>query len=293
MAALARAKLFELNQRFTDVKPGGREVEVQFNPESLKVTFANQIVEPKGGNQAAGNAGRQFVGAGTTKLALTLWFDVTSVEAGKDSVDDVRRLTQMVVYFMQPQTSDNDPRDLAPPGVRFQWGSFIFDGMVDGLEETLEFFSPDGKPLRASISLSFSQQKILNTEFEGNGRVPARQVAAKQNESVAGMAGRGGRKDWQGIAAANGIEDPLRLPAGQLVNLNAGLGVGGGLSAGGSLGGSFGGSASGSIAGSVGSGGALGFGGGGGVGASLRGGVSGGGLNASLGGAVSGSVSFG
>src|ERR1700756_827828 len=98
MAALAKAQLIELNQKFTDSKPGGQTVEVQFNPETLKVTYANQIEQPKGGDQASGTAGRQFVGAGTTKLALQLWFDVTAME--QDPVDDVRRLTQKVIFFM-------------------------------------------------------------------------------------------------------------------------------------------------------------------------------------------------
>lgn len=223
MSEFARARLIELEQSFEREKDGGHKVDVQFNPETLKVTFANQIVQPQGGDQAAGNAGRQFVGAGTTKLALQLWFDVNAME--KDPVDDVRRLTQQVIFFMTPQKSDQDPKKLAPPGVRFHWGTFLFDGMVEGLEETLEFFSPDGKPLRASISLTLSQQKILEAKFEGDGKVPSRPgqaplKAAKQGDSVQSMAGKSGKSGWQGIAAANGIEDPLRMAAGQLVNLN-------------------------------------------------------------------------
>jgi hypothetical protein len=281
MSGLARAKLIELDQSFEDEKPDGQQVEVQFNPESLKVTFANELVQPEGGDQAAGNAGRQFVGAGTTKLALQLWFDVTAME--KDAVDDVRRLTQKVVYFMTPQPSEADPTKLAPPGVRFQWGSFLFDGMVEGLEETLEFFSPDGKPLRASISLTCSQQKILQARFKGDGRVPDRRgqaplKAARQGDSLQALAARAGKADWQAIAAANGVEDPLRLSAGQLLDLNASVGVRGGI----------GGGLSGSVGGSLGSGAAGGVGVGGG--ASLR---AGGGPNAGLGGSAGGSVSLG
>ncbi len=244
MSALAKAQLIELDQSFEKEKDGGQKVEVQFNPESLKVTFANQIVQPQGGDQAAGSAGRQFVGAGTTKLALQLWFDVNAME--KDPVDDVRRLTQKVVYFMTPQKSDQDPSKLAPPGLRFHWGSFIFDGMVEGLEEALEFFSPEGKPLRASITLTMSQQKILVATFQ-DGKVPTRPgqaplKAARQDDSLQNMAGQSGRPDWQGIAQANGIEDPLRMAPGQLVNLNlttatasagtsAGVAIGGRVSA--------------------------------------------------------------
>jgi hypothetical protein len=271
MAELAKAKLIELDQQFKQEKEGGRQVEVQFNPESLKVTFANEIKQPEGGDQSAGNAGRQFVGAGTTKLAVQLWFDVTAME--QDAVDDVRRLTQQVVYFMTPQKSDEDPAKLAPPGVRFQWGTFLFDGMVEGLEETLEFFSMDGKPLRATISLTFSQQKILEVEFKGDGRVPvapgqAPLKAAKEGDSLQNLSKKNGKDDWQSIAAANGVEDPLRMSPGQLVNLNATVKVGGAASLGGSLSTSLGASA----------------------GASVGGGT---GPNASLGGALSSSVTLG
>jgi hypothetical protein len=280
MSELTRATLIELNQAFTSKKDGGREVEVQFNPETLKVTYANQIVQPQGGDQSAGNAGRQFIGAGTTKLALQLWFDVNAME--KDPVDDVRRLTQKVTYFMTPQKSDQDPTKLAPPGLRFQWGSFIFDGMVDGIEESLEFFSPDGKPLRASISLAMSQQKILASKFEGEGNVPARPGevplrAAKQGASLQTMAGKYGKGDWQSIAEGNGIEDPLRMATGTLVDLNARASSASGKLFGASLGVTAGVSASASL------------------GATVRANASTGAtaLNASLGGAPSGSLSVG
>ncbi|UZH44151.1 LysM peptidoglycan-binding domain-containing protein [Roseateles amylovorans] len=271
MTALTRAKLIELDAGFKKEKPGGVRVEVQFNPETLKLTFANEIKQPEGGDQQAGNNGRQFVGAGTTKLALQLWFDVTAME--KNAVDDVRRLTTKVIHFMTPQNADEDPNKKVPPGVRFQWGTFLFDGMVESLEESLEFFSPDGKPLRASISLTLSQQKILEAQFKGAGRVPVRPghappghaplKAALQGDSLQAIAGRLSKGDWQGIAAANGIEDPLRMAPGQLVNLQASVGGGstGGASFGASLGASFGG------------------------GASVGNSSGGGGLNASLGGA--------
>ncbi len=280
--SLEKAQLIELDQSFEKEKDGGRKALVQFNPETLKVTFANQIVQPQGGDQAAGNAGRQFVGAGTTKLALQLWFDVTAME--KDAVDDVRRLTQDVVYFMTPQKSDQDPAKLAPPGLRFQWGSFLFDGMVEALEETLEFFSPDGKPLRASINLTLSQQKILVATFEGDGKVPNQPgqtplKSAKQGDSLQNMAGKNGKSDWQGIAAANGIEDPLRMSPGQLVNLDISAGAGASVGGSASFGVSIGASAS------VGASASLGTSAG--VGASISG------PNASLGGSVGGSISFG
>jgi hypothetical protein len=208
----------------------GKQVEVQFNPETLKVTFANQLQTPSNsGDNSAGSAGRQYVGAGSTKLALTLWFDVSAATDDKHRVDDVRRLTQEVIYFMTPKEALADPTQFAPPGVRFLWGQFKFDGLIDSLEESLEFFSAEGKPLRASIALGLSQQAILKVEYAGAGRMPGRPGApgtqpltpAASGASLQGLAaGAGAGADWQAIAQANGIENPRRLEPGQLVNLN-------------------------------------------------------------------------
>lgn len=222
MSGLAKAKLIELTGDFKnekDEKHGGQKIEVQFNPESLKLSYANQIVQPKGVDNASGTGGRQFVGMGTTKLSLQLWFDVTAMQ--QDPVDDVRRLTQKVVYFMTPQKIDSENQ--VPPGVRFSWGSFVFDGMVEGIEETIEFFSPEGKPLRASITLNLSQQNILQQEFKGNGIGQKPLTSAKSGDSLQSIAAKLGKGDWQSIAAANQIEDPLRLSPGRLIDLNVGV----------------------------------------------------------------------
>ena len=230
---LAKAVLQELRRDLTDVEPDGQKVTVQFNPETLKLSFANQIVTQPGAgtsDTSSGTAGRQFVGSGTTKLSLQLWFDVTAqMPKGEIPVDDVRKLTQKVVFFITPQPVNQDPTKLLPPGVRFQWGSFQFDGLMDSLEESVEFFSSEGKPLRASMSLNLSQQKILKVEFKagappGKGAAPGTrplvQVSAGATlQGLASIQGKGG--SWQDIAAANGIENPRLLQPGQLIDMNA------------------------------------------------------------------------
>lgn len=240
----AKAKLIELDEALREAKSGGKSVSVQFNPDSLKLTFANQVQNNttssnagsgsgggSSGDQASGTQGRQFVGAGTTKLAVQLWFDANTVGEGGDRVDDVRRLTQEVIYFITPQEAASDPTKFLPPGVRFAWGSFLFNGLVDGIEETIDFFSPEGKPLRASISLTLSQQTILVSSFSGSGRIPGRPKAPGTSpmtpaalgstlQGLAGATGAGGG-DWQAIAAANGIDNPRLLVPGQLIDLAA------------------------------------------------------------------------
>ena len=241
---LAKALLVQLR----DDKPdGATRLDVQFNPDSLRVSYGNQVVQPPAGTTT--DAATQWVGQGSTRLALTLVFDVTVPPLDQDPKADVRKATAKVIDLMKVGA----PRELAgegagakpvtvfpPPKVRFDWGSFRFDGIVDSIEESLEHFSADGRPLRSSIQLALSTQKIrhdANPDFQaspagapsgggaGAGFGLSASVGAGAGGTVQGMAdaaGMGGR--WQQIAAANGIENPRSLAAGQLVDLNARLG---------------------------------------------------------------------
>ena len=235
---LAKAELRELDANFENEINSDNWTTVQFNPETLKVSFSNQVVVPAGGGDQKGTPSMQFVGAGTTKLSLQLWFDITVPAVGgasgsgsTDQVDDVRKLTQKVAYFITPKQASDDQNKFIPPAVRFIWGSFQFDGLMDSLEESLEFFSSEGKPLRASVSFSLSQQKIQKFTFRGSstsggppglgspGASPLVQAPAGSTlQNLADGQGKGG--NWQAIASSNGIENPRSLQAGQLVNTN-------------------------------------------------------------------------
>ena len=239
---LAKATLTELwpgqdNRLQEQNKDGGaaKKVTVQFNPQSLKVALTNQNA---GGSQPGASAS-QFVGQGTTKLTIELWFDVQLPvpEGTEDPGGDVRNLTKDVAYFMTPQqVTRADQSGLLPPGVQFLWGTFLFKGTVDSINETLEHFSEDGRPLRAMMALTISKQDLI-FEFgtaspgagvpagaggAGGGGAPAGTTPlapARQGESLQQMAGRSGG-DWKQIAAANGIENPRLVPPGTLLNLN-------------------------------------------------------------------------
>jgi hypothetical protein len=250
---LEKAELRQLDADFKNEINPDKTCKVQFNPESLKVSFANQIQTPQGAGDQKGTPARQFVGAGTTKLTLQLWFDVSQpLPEGQTQEADVRKLTQKVAYFITPTEEGGK---FVPPAVRFVWGSFQFDGLMESLEESLEFFSADGRPLRASMALNLSQQKITKFTFRdtagpGAQQTPGTRPLAQANsgDTLQGMAdsqGKGG--DWQGIAAANGIENPRMLQPGQLLDLNAGVSAGASFGASVSAGASFGASVSGGV----------------------------------------------
>jgi hypothetical protein len=115
-----------------------------------------------------------------------------------------------------------------PPAARFIWGWFQFDGIMESLEESLEMFSPDGRPLRASMSLSLSRQAITRAFPDpprgAKGKVGTQQLAqATSGATVQKIASDAGKADdWQEIASANNIENPRQLKQGQLIDLKAG-----------------------------------------------------------------------
>ncbi len=235
-APLAKARLLPLDDDGERVLDEPAPLSLQFNPETLKVAFANQLATSAGAGDQSGPAARQFVGAGTTKLALSLVFDVTQPQPEGENVDDVRRLTQKVAYYITPRRREGE-RDggLLPPMLRFAWGSFQFDGLMDSLEETLDFWSPDGRPLRATLVIAMSQQRITAFAFGREGgqggaagsasraSTGARPlVEAGAGATLQGLADAAGRgADWARIAEANGIENPRRLALGSFVDLGA------------------------------------------------------------------------
>jgi phage tail-like protein len=96
-----------------------------------------QLVDLEGGSEVAvqlnPEALRLLHGEPARRLTAELWFESTR---------DVRALTEPIVELV------------GAPAVRFQWGSVRFDGRLETVEETLDLFAPDGRPLRSRLDLT-------------------------------------------------------------------------------------------------------------------------------------------
>jgi len=213
----------------------GQEIDVHFNPASLKYTVTNTL------EKGRGNQAKQYVSQSTGKLTMDLVFDTT------DTGQDVRTFTEKMAGLMQP-----DDKKI-PAVVLFEWGTYKFQGMVDSYQETLEFFAPNGVPLRAAINMSLSKQdKVFEptqtSSFDTQGALtpepvqlpPSNLSDVSQAATKAGAPGAA-----RSLAAANGLES-LRFPSGA-ITLDASVrlkgpaafasgGAGGGLSIGGGIG---------------------------------------------------------
>ena len=243
-------------------------VDVQFNPASLKVSLSNTLKEnPRNGNSRAA----QYVDKSSSSLSIELLFDTTYIDADVEQVytqraqsegrtrenievgSDVRLLTKRIAdRFIKPVRSGNRLR--APKRCLFQWGAFEFLGLVESFEETLDFFSPEGRPLRASVALSLKEDRyqFRNREVDqaaretptltstGNANSnddnanPDGNGAARPNQNSTPVPGGSDNKpgNWRDTALFNGVENP-RLPSASVLavpTLSAGasIGLGGG-----------------------------------------------------------------
>jgi hypothetical protein len=222
---ITRAKLIPM-EGDRPVSDEAQHIEVQFNPATLKVTLSNSLkADNKGGSGGSKNAA-QFVEKSESSLSIELLFDTTvKWESGTggnartvDANSDVRVQTKRIAtQFMQPQ-EPNSKRPKAPKRCRFQWGRFQFTGMVSSYSETLDFFAPEGIPLRATLALTLKEDRY-QFDMDENVNAAARTmptfaaggsgVSAAQANQAAGKNPR----DWRSLADANDLENPRSTPA--------------------------------------------------------------------------------
>ncbi len=221
-------------------------IDVQFNPVTLKVTLSNTL---KDGEKNGSSNAAQFVEKSSSSLSLDLMFDTT--RADKDNDDgfaegaDVRDLTKKIAEaFMKPVPGDNNKMQ-APKRCLFQWGSFEFIGMVESYDETLEFFSPQGRPLRAKLALKLKEDRFqfrqrsgfdpaapVMPDFAPTGQTDddAGGKASQEETPVPGPSE--GDNNWRDTSDFNGIENPRIPGVSTLSKPRPGCRSGGGLSAG-------------------------------------------------------------
>jgi len=222
-------------------------VEVQFNPETLDITLSNNFKE------SSGDSPTQLVDEASAQLSLELQFDTT------DSGLDVRQKTHQVAKFLKPldTTMAVERGDPLPPPmvVEFDWGAIVFQGYMDSYSETLEFFSHDGVPLRAKVSISLTQQERSfdprqGQDSAGNDTGPFSSDGVSNDPFASGAVEQDvdpAAPMDNAAAAANGIEDARQpgvdkvalpelsggvLGRGPAAFAQAGASLGGGLSAG-------------------------------------------------------------
>ena len=219
--AIFMPKTDENGRVLTDARQRQNKVTVHFNPDSLDITFTNSI-QPGRRNQPA----QVSVTETTAKLGMELIFDTTL--SGIDVRTETNKLARMMDPAQQTPRRGNNSGKI-PSIVIFQWGTIWFEGYIDTYREKVDFFSSEGVPLRATVTLSMTQQQRNfqpNTSAGFENNVGAAGLSPGSNASInpigsarsmtdalkSGNPSAGGSSAFARIvAAANGIEN-IRLP---------------------------------------------------------------------------------
>lgn len=99
-----------------------------------------------------------------------------------------------------------------------------FRCIVESVKQKFTLFSPEGLPLRATLSVTLREYKTLEEQLaQLNKTSPDRTHAhvTQRGETLSGIAGQYYRRpgEWRPIADANDIEDPRRLTAGVFLTI--------------------------------------------------------------------------
>ena len=121
----------------------GSEIPVQFNPSTLRITYTNQFGDDPPNNHARVTA---------AKFDVELIFD--STDSGTSVYEHLNRLEQMT-RSTAVEESSNPSGEV--PVIEFHWSIKLFEGVIESLTNTIDYWSHDGVPLRATVQLSMKE----------------------------------------------------------------------------------------------------------------------------------------
>lgn len=211
----------ELEKAFLQLENGTR-IPCLFNPSSITVGRSNNwAADPMPGK---GVSKLRYTGANSGWMKLQLIFDTTGDGTA------VSRYTGKIMGLMDVDANlpgtDETTNNARPSTVTFHWGDMhSFPAVVRDINLSFTYFSSTGVPLRAQMALELRQYEASQAfgpqnPTSGTPR-PHRVHRVQPGETLDRISARyyGDSTRWRELAAANGIEDPLSMRPGTLLNV--------------------------------------------------------------------------
>lgn len=198
-------------------RPGGTlaRLTLQFNPATLSLSKSTEWRRTPS-RTAGQSALPEFVGSGPRSLSLDVFLDATATHD-----NSVEQAVEQLMLACVPTPSSLASKTPASPWVRFDWGTSkttSFDGVMSNLAVSYTLFDVDGKPLRATCSLSIEEASVdpAGQNPTSGSRDARRTHRVVAGDSLALLAWReyGDATRWRTIAEANDIDDPMALTPG-------------------------------------------------------------------------------
>lgn len=198
-----------------------KQIKCMFNP--TEYSFSKTVTWAQAQDRGANVPNLEFTGGEPATVTLKLFFDTS------DTGDDVRTKYTNDLWdlaMVNKNKIDPETKKGRPPNCTFEWGNaWSFEAVVTSISTNFTMFRSDGTPTRATVDISLKQAK-------DPGKFPA------QNPTSLGVAGHkrhivqqdesldfiafteyGDARYWRHIADVNGLNDPMRLRAGTVLQL--------------------------------------------------------------------------
>ena len=214
----------------------GAPIPVNYNPTEYTLSKGAQLAEVA--IPGLDSPILQFVRGQTETLSLDLFFD--STEAGMD--DSAMSVTSLTDQFYQLIKIDGTTH--APPICFFAWGTEFpgqrayasmgigtgsqqrhgFKCVVESVRQRFTLFSPQGLPLRATLTVSLKEYKTLAeqiAEINGQSADHSHTHLVQVGETLSQIAADvyNDPTQWRAIATQNNILDPLDLQPAQMLEI--------------------------------------------------------------------------
>lgn len=201
------------------IEPPNSRVEFPFNPKDLQL---NRAVTWQSADQQGVDAPRREYTRGEPR-EFTVSIIVDEYERGGDVRKFVRQVEELCEVHPANKGADQKPR---PPYVRFGWGAMLlFVTVITRLNVQFTLFHPDGRPARASISVTFAEvfdpMKDQNPTSSGAGGLHMHTVLPGETLDQIAYAELGEARLWRQLAEDNNLDDPLAIAPG--LRLTVGL----------------------------------------------------------------------
>jgi hypothetical protein len=194
-----------------------RVVDCLFNP--TEYSFSKTNSWQRESKDKANVPVLQFKGGSDMTLTLSLLFDTYMTR----EQEDVRKHTDKVLKLMEidPTLKDATTETGRPPRVSFHWGNYwSFKAVVTAVKQRFSLFLSDGRPVRATLEVSFLQVQDPKERPKTNPTSVAESrklrvvMPGETIDSIAFAEYRDPDR-WRLIADHNELDDPLRLRPGQ------------------------------------------------------------------------------
>lgn len=161
----------------------------------------------------------QFVSGESDRLSLDLFLDDYTDPEGPTSMEKKEAKSVNIRIAEIFKLLEIDAELHAPSPVRFDWGTMKFSAVIEKISRKVTMFHPDGKPARATLSVSFKEYRTLRqqldrTRLESSDKTKRRIVIG--GEQLWSIAAReyDDPNEWIRIAEANDLDDPREIDAG-------------------------------------------------------------------------------